>query len=98
VIGISLVSNIAFQYHFAEYLWPELEFNDTYWFDGARKHLDQLFITPGIVFGRFALGGNLKGIIGIGYQIALTPSPTILEPALTPSYNHALLLTSRVAF
>jgi hypothetical protein len=98
VIGTSLVSNIAFQYHIAEYFWPELEFNNTYWFDSARKHLDQLFITPGIVFGRFTLAGNLKGIIGIGYQIALTPSPTILEPALTPTYDHALLLTGRVAF
>lgn len=93
--GTSLVSNIAFQYHISEYFWPEVEFNNTYWFDGARRHPDQLFITLGIVFGRW---GNLKGIIGIGYQIALTPSPTILEPALTPIYDHALLLTGCVAF
>jgi hypothetical protein len=48
-----------FQYHFLEYFWPELEFNDTYWFDGTqRAHRNQLFLTPGIVFGRFALGNG----------------------------------------
>jgi hypothetical protein len=98
VIGNSLVTNVALQYHFAEYFWPELEFNDTYWFNGLRGHRNQLFLTPGIVFGRFALGGGLKGIIGIGYQFAVMPSPVVLSPALTPTYNHAWLLTSRVAF
>jgi hypothetical protein len=46
----------------------------------------------------FALRGGLKGIVGIGYQFAVMPSPTLLSPALTPTYDHAWLLTSRVAF
>jgi hypothetical protein len=96
-IGKSLVTNVALQYHFMEYFWPELEFNDTYWLDGERGHRNQLFITPGIVFGRFALGNGLKGIIGVGYQIALDPQPIVLEP-LTPTYDHAVVLTSRLAF
>ena len=88
-----------FQYHFLEYFWPELEFNDTYWFDGLqRAHRNQLFLTPGIVFGRFALGNGLKGIIGVGYQFALDPQPPVLTPALTPTYDHAVILTSRLAF
>lgn len=99
IIGTSLVTNVAFQYHFLEYFWPELEFNDTYWFDGLqRAHRNQLFLTPGIVFGRFALGNGLKGIIGVGYQFALDPQPPVLTPALTPTYDHAVILTSRLAF
>jgi hypothetical protein len=38
-----------------------------------------------------------KGIFGFGYQVAVTPSPVVLGP-LTPTYNHAFLLTSRIAF
>lgn len=96
-IGTSLVTNVTLQYHFLEYFWPELEFNDTYWFDGERAGLNQLFITPGIVFGRFELVGQLKGIIGVGYQFAVSPELR-MEPALTPTYDHAWLLTSRIAF
>ncbi len=97
-IGTSLVTNVTFQYHFAEYFWPEVEFNDTYWFDGERADLNQLFVTPGIIFGRFAIGDNLKAIFGFGYQVALTPSPIVRTPALTPTYDHAWLLTGRIAF
>ncbi|MGP8233354.1 MAG: hypothetical protein ACLQL2_11950 [Methylovirgula sp.] len=56
------------------------------------------FPDAGHYLGRFALGGGLKGIIGIGYQFAVMPSPAVLTPALTPTYNHAWLMTSRVAF
>ncbi|MFZ0558305.1 MAG: hypothetical protein WAM55_03350 [Methylovirgula sp.] len=97
-IGTSLVTNIAFQYHFGEYFWPEVELNDTYWFDGERANLTQLFVTPGIIFGRFAIGKNLKAIFGFGYQVAVTPMPIVLKPALTPTYDHAFLLTGRLAF
>lgn len=98
IIGTSLVTNVALQYHFADVFWPEFEFNDTYWFDGERAHLNQLFVTPGVVFGRFALGNGLKGIVGVGYQVAITPSPKITVPVLTPTYSDALLLTSRMSF
>ncbi len=97
-IGTSLITNIAFQYHFGEYFWPEVELNDTYWFDGERANLTQLFVTPGIIFGRFAIGNHLKAIFGFGYQVAVTPMPIILKPALTPTYDHAFLLTARLAF
>ncbi|MFZ1079015.1 MAG: hypothetical protein WAN31_04965 [Methylovirgula sp.] len=98
MIGTSLVTNIAFQYHFGEYFWPEVELNDTYWFDGERANLTQLFVTPGIIFGRFAIGKNLKAIFGFGYQVAVTPMPIVLKPALTPTYDHAFLLTGRLSF
>lgn len=96
-IGMSLVTNVAFQYHIFEYFWPEVEVNDTYWFDGERAGYNQLFITPGVIVGRFPIGGTAKLIFGIGYQFAVTPTPVLIDP-VTPIYNHAWLLTSRMAF
>lgn len=94
-IGTSLVSNVAFQYHFWKYFWPEFELNDTYWFDGGRDGKNQLFLTPGIIFGRFEIGDHEKLIFGVGYQFAVGPKTK--EP-LTPMYDHAVLLTARLAF
>ncbi|QXX73865.1 hypothetical protein MHY1_00666 [Methylovirgula sp. HY1] len=97
-IGTALVTNVALQYHIFKYFWPEVEFNDTYWFDGMRGGENQLFITPGVIVGRFPIGGTAKLIFGLGYQFAVTPSPVVFDPALTPTYNHAWLLTARMAF
>ncbi len=97
-IGTALVTNVALQYHIFEYFWPEVEFNDTYWFDGLSGGLNQLFITPGVIVGRFPIGGTAKLIFGLGYQVAVDPSPTRLKPVLTPTYDHAWVLTSRMAF
>ncbi len=33
-IGDAVISNVALQYHFCEYFWPEFEINDTYWSGG----------------------------------------------------------------
>jgi hypothetical protein len=96
-IGTSLASNLALQYHFAKYFWPEFEFNDTYWFDGERGGKDQLFLTPGIIFGPFPISQRVKLNFGVGYQFAVLPTKLTLEP-LTPMYNHAVLFTSRVDF
>lgn len=97
-IGTALVSNITLQYHLFEYLWPEVEFNDTNFFGGARDGRNQLFMTAGVIFGRFELPGHTRLIFGGGYQFALLPSKVILEPALTPTFDHGPLLTARLAF
>ncbi len=96
-LGTAYATNVVLQYHFATYFWPELEFNDTYWDGGLRSGKNQLFVTPGIVLGRFQLGGRAKLIVGAGYQVALTP-PQTLTPVLTPTYNHEWLMTARVTF
>ncbi len=105
VVGDSWVTNVTFQYHFAEFFWPEVEVNNTYWLNGSeRGHLDQLFITPGIIFGRFTLANTgpttIKGIVGIGYQFAVTPDPVYFSASgdRTPQYNHEVILTARVTF
>lgn len=97
-IGTSLVWNTAFQYHIAPVIWPEIEFNLTHWFDGVRGGHTQVFMTPGVIFGRFPLfGSRFRLILGAGYQTALGPSQ-IYTPALTPLYSHAWIVTGRVAF
>ena len=97
-IGTALLANIAFQYHVAEYFWPQVEFNATHWFGGQRADLTQVYVTPGILFGRFSLTPTNNLTFGIGYQKAIAPSKTILKPALTPTYDHALILASRLSF
>jgi hypothetical protein len=97
IIGTSLVTNIAFQYHFATYFWPEVEVNSTYWFDGQRSGKNQVFITPGVVLGRFKIVSRVKGIVGVGYQIAVSPA-LVTTPVLTPTYQHAWVLTLRTTF
>ncbi len=97
ILGDAFATNVALQYHFAEYFWPEIEFNDTYWAGGLRGGKNQLFITPGVILGRIPFGGRKKLIVGVGYQFAVGPSQ-ILKPVLTPTYNHEWIMTARVAF
>lgn len=96
-IGASVVTNVALQAHIDQYFWPELEFNDTYWSDGPRREKNQLLLTPGILLGRFQLTRATKGIIGIGYQIAVSPK-VIKEPALVPTYQDGWIISLRSAF
>lgn len=97
-IGVALVTNATLQYHFAKVFWPEVELNTTHWFGGDRDGKTQVFVTPGLVIGRFPLFDNrLRVIVGAGYQYALAPRPTTV-PVSTPAYNHAWIFTARVAF
>jgi hypothetical protein len=98
IVGTSAVWNTAFQYHLNEVFWPEFEVNYTHWFNGLREGKTQVFLTPGIIFGRFPLFDNkIRAIIGGAYQFAVTPKLTF-APVLTPVYNHAWILTARLAF
>jgi hypothetical protein len=42
VIGDQIQTNVALQYHIMK-LWPELEVNWTYWANGQRRGLNQVF-------------------------------------------------------
>ena len=96
-IGKSVAGNLAFQYHLLKYLWPEVEVNWTYWPDGLHAGKNQVFITPGIIFGRFQLSGRVRAIVGVGYQEAVPPMLT-RTPVLTPIYDHAWVVTGRITF
>jgi hypothetical protein len=97
VIGTAITSNLALQYHLGEYFWPEIEFNDTTWSGGTRGGLNQLFMTAGLILGRFPISAHGKIIIGGGYQFALTDNIASAK-ALTPIYDRNWVLSARLAF
>jgi hypothetical protein len=80
--GNPILWNTAFQYHFMQYFWPELEVNYEYWPDGEHRGLSQVLLTPGIILGRFKIGQDsptrpVNLIFGAGYQVAVTSNPVI---------------------
>ena len=95
-LGNQLQSNLALQYHLLTVLWPELEANWTWYTDGQRGGLNQLYLTAGLVVGRFQLTRELKLTLGGGYQFAVAPD--YRPKPLTPAYQHTWLFTSRVNF
>jgi hypothetical protein len=96
--GASVATNVALQYHFVKYFWPEFEINNTYWANGKeRGGKDQVLLTPGLILGRFQIYKRIKVNIGGGYQFAVSPK-YVETTEQTPAYNHAWILTARVTF
>jgi len=97
-VGKMLTWNTTLQYHVWDVLWPAVEFNFMHFSTGQRSGLNQGFITPEVIFGRFPIAGSrAKLIVGAGYQVAVMPSPTVPKP-LTPMYKNNFILTTRIAF
>jgi hypothetical protein len=96
-IGRTLASNTTFQYHVQKYVWPELEINTSAWYGGAKDGKVQTFLTPGLVFGKYApyhgesnpLKNRVGFVAGAAFQTAATTYHT---------YNHSLVLTGRMTF
>jgi hypothetical protein len=96
IIGYQVQSNAAFQYRVYDVFWPELEVNWTYYANGQRGGLNQVYLTPGLVVSRLKLPNGLTYTIGVGYQSAITP--TYIAKPSTPAYNHAWIFTTRLNF
>ncbi len=88
-IGRTFPWNNAFQYHLCKKLWPEVEVNYTHFQHGPNDGKTQVFMTPGILFGRFHLWKRLGLAAGGGFQIATTHFHT---------NNHNRILTVRFPF
>ena len=86
---MTLAFNTAFQYNTLKYLWPEFEVNYTWWPNGERAGLNQVFLTPGLVVGQIPIHDRIGLAFGAGYQVAVTHQPT---------YNHSVILSVRVPF
>ena len=95
-LGQQIQTNAALQYHLGDFFWPEIEANWTYYPDGQRAGLNQLFLTPGLAVGRLTLSQALKLTLAIGYQFSV--SPDYRPKPLTPAYAQGLLLSSRINF
>jgi hypothetical protein len=88
-LGTPVLYNTAFQYRVTKKLWPELEVNATFLPNGPKAGNQQVFLTPGLMVGKFHLWRRLGFAVGGGIQIAATHFHT---------YNHNALLTVRFPF
>lgn len=88
-IGRTILWNNALQYRVLKKIWPEIEFNFTHYYEGSHDRHSLLYVTPGIVFGKFPIHNRFSFIIGGGFQIAATSfHPT----------NHNEILSIRFPF
>ena len=88
-VGQPVLWNVTGQYRILRRIWPELEMNSTFYHNGPNAGKAQVFLTPGVVFGKFPLWRRLGATFGTGVQIAATHFHT---------YTHAWILTMRLPF
>jgi len=72
VLGTPVALNATAQYHTLKYFWPELEVNSTTWANGKNDGKKQVFLSPGLVVGKFHLSKRVGVAVGGGVQIAVT--------------------------
>ncbi len=95
-IGHNLLWNNTFQYRVFRKIWPEIEINLNQYHGGNNKIVPTahpgkalLYLTPGLVLGRFNLWHRLAFTAGGGFEIATTSfHPT----------NHIPILSIRFPF
>jgi hypothetical protein len=87
--GTPVAYNTAFQYRLLRKLWPEVEVNATLWPNGKLDGEKQVFLSPGLVAGRFHLWKRLGLSVGAGEQISVTRFH---------QFNHAKTLSIRFPF
>jgi hypothetical protein len=88
-LGTPVLYNTAFQYNFLKKLWPEVDVNASFFPNGAKAGNKQVFLSPGLIVGRFHISRRLGFAVGGGIQIAATHYHT---------FNHNTLLTVRFPF
>ena len=88
-VGRTIVWNSVAQEHVGRYFWPEIEANSTFYKGGENDGKKQVFITPGLVAGRFPIHNRVGLTLGVGMQIAATRYH---------SCDHALIFTARLPF
>lgn len=70
--GRNLTWNNAFQYRVFKKIWPETEINFTHYYQGEHSGHTSVYLTPGVVFGRFHVKDRLGFTVGAGYEVAVT--------------------------
>lgn len=88
-LGRQLQWNSAFQYRAAWKLWPELEVNSTFYKTGPNAGDKQVFLTPGLGFGRVRLRKGFRFSSAAGMQIAVTRFH---------AYDHRWMFSERISF
>lgn len=88
-LGTRVVCNTALQYNVLKHFWPEVEANATFFRGGREAGENQLFLTPGLIVGRFHLYKRVGLTLGSGVQVAATRFHTS---------NHNWIWTLRLPF
>lgn len=92
-IGRTIQWNTTAQYKVGKYLWPEVEVNANYYSGGPNDGKNQVFMTPGLMVSKIKLRKDPKDrlglVFGTGMQIATSSYH---------SYNHGLVMTTRIVF
>lgn len=88
-LGRPVAWNTTLQEHVSRFIWPELEFNSTFWNTGEHAGKRQLFVTPGLCVGRIPLHNRVGLTMGVGLQVAATKFHT---------YDHAVIFSFRLPF
>jgi hypothetical protein len=89
LLGRTIIFNTALQYKIKGKIWPMVEQNSTFWSGGTLDGKKEVFLTPGLVLGKFPLAERLNFMIGGGLQIAATQFHRD---------NHRWILTVRFPF
>lgn len=76
-LGTPLSHNVAFQYRVLGKFWPEVEVNSTFWDNGSLAGKKQVFVSPGLIGGKFHLYKRFGITIGGGVQIPTTHFHTV---------------------
>ncbi len=71
-IGRNLTWNDTFQYRVFKKIWPETEVNFTHYYQGEHGGNTSVYLTSGVVLGKFHLWDRLGFTVGGGYEIAVT--------------------------
>ena len=91
--GRPIAWNSVAQYRATRLIWPELEFNSTFYRGGPNDGRIQAFVTPGVMISKIKFSresnNRLALIFGGGIQIATSEFH---------SYNHAIIATGRISF
>jgi hypothetical protein len=91
--GRPIAWNTVAQYRMNRSVWPEVEFNSTFYSGGANDGRIQAFVTPGVMISKIKFNresnSRLAFIFGGGMQIATSDYH---------SYNHGLVATGRISF
>jgi hypothetical protein len=89
IIGRTILWNNTFQYRVLKKLWPETEVNFTHYYQGSHNGNTSVYLTPGLVLGRFPIHNRFSFTAGAGFEIAVTSfHPT----------NHIPILSIRFPF
>lgn len=93
-LGRPIAWNTTAQYHLGKYLWPELEANATYFHGGPNDGRNQVFLTPGLLAGKFSLRpGEPRSRLGLSFGAGEQIATSRFH-----AYNHNLIVTARLLF